>query len=145
MSHFTDTLDTSPEQLREVIVQTFRCRFVDYISDLLATYNVHTRDQQLPVDSQLAKDMRAWLQANTLGKREVDQGQVVARIEGLLADLSGQVTEAVSKESYFTRWGLHYLLSLQRAHAMQQCNNFKVSDAVCVCHCLAIPSSLLST
>jgi len=43
----------------------------------------------------------------------------------LLVDLNGQVAEAVSKTEYWTRWGIHYLPSLARAHRLQLTNNFK--------------------
>lgn len=43
----------------------------------------------------------------------------------LVQDLEGQVTEALSKQEWFDRWGGHYLPSLARAHLMQQCTNFK--------------------
>ena len=34
--------------------------------------------------------------------------------------------QALSREDWFLKWGRHYLQSLQRSHALQQCNNFKV-------------------
>lgn len=48
----------------------------------------------------------------------------------LLQDLSGpeplgQVTLALSRHDYFSRWGQHYLPSLHGAHARQLCNSFK--------------------
>jgi len=45
--------------------------------------------------------------------------------KGLLADLEGQVTAALSRKDWFQKWGVHYLPSLARAHILQQCNNFK--------------------
>ena len=42
-----------------------------------------------------------------------------------MKDLVGQVTEALSNEEYFTKWGQHYLPSLAGAHLLQQCCNFK--------------------
>jgi len=48
-----------------------------------------------------------------------------AAIQGLLKDLEGQVTEALSRDDYFTKWGVHYLPSLANAHLLQICNNFK--------------------
>mmetsp|Transcript_91680 Transcript_91680/g.258852 ORF Transcript_91680/g.258852 Transcript_91680/m.258852 type:complete len:681 (-) Transcript_91680:215-2257(-) len=48
-----------------------------------------------------------------------------ASTKALLEDIAGQASEAVSKEEYFTKWGLHYLASIMLAHRMQQCNNFK--------------------
>lgn len=46
-------------------------------------------------------------------------------IQGLLQDLEGQTTEALSRDDYFTKWGVHYLPSLVNAHLLQMCNNFK--------------------
>jgi len=43
----------------------------------------------------------------------------------LLQDLTGQVSEAISRKDWYQRWGGHYLPSLQCAHQMEQCNNFK--------------------
>lgn len=45
--------------------------------------------------------------------------------EGLLKDLEGQVTEALSKDEFFRKWGVHYLPSLGNAHLYEVCNNFK--------------------
>ena len=36
-----------------------------------------------------------------------------------------QVLQALSRQDWWVRWGKHYLQSLQRAHELQQCNNFK--------------------
>jgi len=46
-------------------------------------------------------------------------------MKSLLADVEGQMVEAVSKEEFFKKWGRHYLPSLMGAHLQQQCNNFK--------------------
>ena len=43
----------------------------------------------------------------------------------LLKDVSDQTTEALSRQDWYTKWGRHYLLSLKRAHLLQQCSNFK--------------------
>lgn len=53
------------------------------------------------------------------------QSHEVDLTKELLLDLTGQVMEAFSKKEYFDKWGIHYLLSLNRAHQLQQCNNFK--------------------
>jgi Hint-domain/VWA / Hh protein intein-like len=42
----------------------------------------------------------------------------------LLIDLKGQITEAF-KDSYYNKWGRHYLPSVIYAHQYQTCNNFK--------------------
>lgn len=41
------------------------------------------------------------------------------------AEPQGQVTLALSRDKYLTRWGQHYLPSLHGAHARQACNSFK--------------------
>jgi len=48
-----------------------------------------------------------------------------ANAAALLEDLKGQITEAYSRRDWFAKWGRHYLLSLARAHELQQCSNFK--------------------
>lgn len=45
--------------------------------------------------------------------------------KALLEDLEGQVTEALSRDDWYRKWGRHYLPSLARAHQLQMCNNFK--------------------
>lgn len=44
---------------------------------------------------------------------------------GLKEDVEGEVWTAVSRKDWFTRWGVHYLTSLSRAHLLQLCCNFK--------------------
>lgn len=46
-------------------------------------------------------------------------------LQYLLEDLQGQVSEAFSRDDWYTKWGLHYLPSLMCAHLAQVCNNFK--------------------
>jgi Mg-chelatase subunit ChlD len=46
-------------------------------------------------------------------------------LKALREDLTGQITEAYSREDWHTKWGKHYLLSLARAHELQRCTNFK--------------------
>ena len=36
-------------------------------------------------------------------------------------------SQAFSNREWYTRWGVHYIPSIMRAHQLQQCNNFKVS------------------
>lgn len=52
-------------------------------------------------------------------------------IHNILLDFTGQVKEALNmtsngeREDWFSRWGVHYLLSLQGAYMNEMCNNFK--------------------
>ncbi|KAK4099445.1 hypothetical protein N658DRAFT_429985 [Parathielavia hyrcaniae] len=57
-----------------------------------------------------------------------DQTQTQTRPQSNLSDPStwtGQVALALLNESYYHRWGAHYLPSLAGAHARQVCNSFK--------------------
>lgn len=61
----------------------------------------------------------------TVNSSEDTTSATPALIEGILADAHGQVTQALSRVSWFKKWGRHYLPSLAEAHLQQQCNNFK--------------------
>lgn len=37
----------------------------------------------------------------------------------------GQVSKAVSRQDWFSKWGMHYIMSLQRAHELGVCHNYK--------------------
>lgn len=58
-------------------------------------------------------------------------GGITDYIGNFLFDLEGQVKEALNmtsqgeKEDWFTKWGIHYLRSLQEAYSKEICNNFK--------------------
>jgi len=54
-----------------------------------------------------------------------ETGAVGQLSRALCEDLKGQISEACSKPEWFEKWGVHYLPSLQRAHLLQQCTNFK--------------------
>jgi len=47
------------------------------------------------------------------------------RVQELLEDVLGQSTMALSEDTYFVKWGCHYLPSVMFAHKLQICNNFK--------------------
>lgn len=46
-------------------------------------------------------------------------------IKDIIYDLKEQVLLALSKDEFYKRWGSHYFYSIQRAHILQQRNNFK--------------------
>lgn len=47
------------------------------------------------------------------------------RSKDLMKDLTGQISEAFSKDEFFFKWGAHFCLSIKVAHLYQFCNNFK--------------------
>eukprot|EP01104_Vermistella_antarctica_P017611 TRINITY_DN6264_c1_g1_i1.p1 TRINITY_DN6264_c1_g1~~TRINITY_DN6264_c1_g1_i1.p1 ORF type:complete len:797 (+),score=126.13 TRINITY_DN6264_c1_g1_i1:231-2621(+) len=59
--------------------------------------------------------------------QEIEQSAVASddRAKDLLMDVTGQIREAFSKDEYYNKWGRHYVLSIARAHQLQECNNFK--------------------
>jgi hypothetical protein len=52
-------------------------------------------------------------------------------VQALVEDMCGQCTEALSKQEYFSKWGVHYLPSIMFAHRLQQCSNFKDPGVQC--------------
>jgi len=79
----------------------------------------------------LSPNVVANIQENQLGIQRLLQQMTNSEhkdhpfLKGLIADLSGQVTEACSRSDWYSRWGRHYMKSLQDAHLHQHCNNFK--------------------
>jgi Mg-chelatase subunit ChlD len=91
------------------------------------------------LDTLLHKNMRATHQTISESISLIDHtydelsAQFVGseRISKLLSDLKsisedeGQILKAVSRLDWYEKWGKHYILSIQRAHELQICNNFK--------------------
>jgi len=94
----------------EVDVQRRRCMVVESIKKLNAATKINDTKEAQKIIADLVADLKE-------GKDPREQG--------LLADVTGQIQEAVSKEEYYKKWGMHYLPSLCRAHQLQQSNNFK--------------------
>jgi len=82
--------------------------------------------QSIEADMKSAEKDRLTLLAlaNSYTKRMVSKTNKL-NLEALIADIDGQIAEAYSKWMWHEKWGKHYLLSLARAHEMQQCTNFK--------------------
>lgn len=104
-----------------VAVDSFRLRFADEIRSAMEM--LITQSQNALVFDRLAEAQQAIACfLNEMMTSDVAQDPKIAE---LIKDLSGQATEAFSKEKFFKKWGRHYLPSLFRAHMLQQCNNFK--------------------
>lgn len=98
----------------DVEAHRHRLTFIDTVTKAMAL----TKGKK---EKQARDDVKAMV-------NEISNSPVVSdpRVADLLKDVEGQVTEAFSKNDYYTKWGQHYLPSLMRAHLLQQCNNFKV-------------------
>jgi len=59
--------------------------------------------------------------------------EVVAdrRVVGLLEDLRGRMSKALTTTERFSRWGQHYLRAIVRSHQLQQCTNFMDAGLQC--------------
>lgn len=135
----TASLIVSPTaaQRKALTCQRARLALVDAIRTAVA-FNALTRaNDECIVDTSRLGESRAaiatfleqWPATSAdivLGGTDDDNDKDAAALyAGLLKDMSGQVTQAVSRAEWYSRWGQHYLPSLMNAHLAQQCNNFK--------------------
>jgi len=135
----------TPSEEPEVMAQAFRLEFVLHVTAACAAgEDVLKSNGSLEQDAtfnecqarlqRLSSEMKLWLETETQSagvttatavEEEGPQAPAQVRVAALLADLDGQVKEALGKPAYFSKWGRHYLPSLVRAHQLQACNNFK--------------------
>jgi hypothetical protein len=52
-------------------------------------------------------------------------GGALPIIKDLVDDLQGEVSMAFNREDYWSKWGKHYVCSMVRVLALQECGNFK--------------------
>lgn len=107
--------ESQAEDAVKVSEQVQRCAYVDTMGEVYKAAKANANDLQTCVEKllQLAKDMKASPSAEQ------------ENVKALLEDIEGQSIEAFSKQEYWAKWGRHYVPSIQFAHRMQQCNNFK--------------------
>ncbi|CAF1946976.1 unnamed protein product [Rotaria magnacalcarata] len=104
------------DDLRRLTQQKFRLQFVHCVRTAAeAMRREANQDTVIAMNQikQLEQDMRNYTNGSD------------AFVKDLLADLTGQVQEALGNKAWFKKWGLHFLPSLTRAHLLQYCNNFK--------------------
>lgn len=113
----------SPDSFPLVEQQRLRLRVVDGCRQAMKLTKQSAADKAagkpvpLPAAQEVAQALISEIEASGVIDEE--------NIQALLQDVTGQVSEALSKEEWYSKWGLHYLPSLMFAHLMQQCNNFK--------------------
>jgi len=107
----------------EVELQRLRLKAVDCIREAMQSLKLTAMDKAngipLPLD---AAELSIKAAIDEITSSSV---QGAESMQGLLEDLQGQVSEALSREDWYQKWGIHYLPSLMFAHLTQQCNNFK--------------------
>lgn len=112
-----------PSQALAIEPHIVRLSFVDFIRNAmrLLTPTAVERAAGGPLALDRAKALTEAMVAQICSSPACSQEAVKALNE----DLNGQVAEALSREDWYKKWGLHYLPSLMCAHLTQQCNNFK--------------------
>jgi hypothetical protein len=103
--------------------QRCRLRTVDTIREAMKILKLTTRDKAAGKELPFAEAQGFIHQLIQELKTSPVAG--LEEIQYLLEDIEGQVTESLSREDWYTKWGQHYLPSLMSAHLIQQCNNFK--------------------
>lgn len=112
-----------PPHFLEVEAQKLRLHFVDAVRDCVQACKLSTVDKAqgkaVPLGECRARVDRL--------VNEIRHSEAICTVpmQRLLEDAEGQVVEALSREEWYTKWGMHYLPSLMFAHLTQQCNNFK--------------------
>ena len=99
------------------IINYVRTQFIKNVKESIIKFNENKQVEAQELISSFATEIKEIIQANNMSDNE--------QIQDILADVEGHVTEAFSRQDWFTKWGRHYLLSLLNAHHLQQCNNFK--------------------
>ncbi|EAR87575.1 von willebrand factor type A domain protein, putative (macronuclear) [Tetrahymena thermophila SB210] len=102
------------QQENEVMVDVFRLESVEAIRKAMTLFKTGNRGESQNIIKQ---------HINNISSHQLSKQNKF--IQDLVKDLAGQVTEAISVNDYYQKWGRHYLPSLLRAHQIQQCNNFK--------------------
>jgi len=114
-----ETLDTPLFQ--EFAYQYCRKEIIDIIGKLIVK-NLNVSHQSISDSTDIINDLYTQLTESFSGFEKIEQ-----LLKDLVSDKEdeGQITKAVSRSDWYTKWGKHYLLSIQNAHLIQQCNNFK--------------------
>lgn len=103
--------------------QRVRLRFVDTLRAILQKAKLTSMEKAqgkaLPLPECLQM-LKAFRQEIVTGPAAED-----AVVKAFLEDIDGQVTEAMCKEDFYTKWGILFIPSLMFAHLNQQCNNFR--------------------
>tara|TARA_Y100000991_G_scaffold215523_1_gene206311 strand:+ start:3092 stop:5191 length:2100 start_codon:yes stop_codon:yes gene_type:complete len=105
----------------EIAYHICRKQVIDLISELLTINSTCTHDS-------IATSIRT---INEKHQQLVDKFGGNDKISKLINDIKstnldeGQISKAVSRLDWYQKWGKHYLLSIQNAHILQICNNFK--------------------
>lgn len=110
-----DSPNLLPEEIDFHRNRAMVCSFISSLAPISNTTHQRTRASGVESMGDALQSLISTIRAMVLD----DDANI-----GLLEDLEGQITLAVSKD-YLTGWGFHYLLSMYNAHFKQVCNSFK--------------------
>eukprot|EP01104_Vermistella_antarctica_P019788 TRINITY_DN799_c0_g3_i2.p1 TRINITY_DN799_c0_g3~~TRINITY_DN799_c0_g3_i2.p1 ORF type:complete len:730 (-),score=183.45 TRINITY_DN799_c0_g3_i2:555-2744(-) len=112
-------LELNVNRIRQLLIKRCLEAFRSLVSEQEGSYSRTVENEDLVKAFKIIKALIVEAEAI---KSESPKDE---RIEGMLSDIKGQISEAFSRPAYFTRWGRHYIPSIVRAHQLQECNNFK--------------------
>ena len=108
----------------EFIYHYCRTRIIALLDTLLQK-NIRLSHQTISESISLIEQTYDELTSNFSGSEKITK--LLSGLNSLNED-EGQILKAVSRLDWYQKWGKHYILSIQRAHQLQMCNNFKDTD-----------------
>ncbi|KDN66232.1 putative von Willebrand factor type A domain-containing protein [Colletotrichum sublineola] len=109
----------------EVAYHLSRSQICSYLSSIFPIREDGEHEATSKVSPQLLEQLQGLI-ANLPANKFPSDAQNKSLVEDLAGEQpKGQVTLALSKPEYYSKWGVHYLPSLLNAHARQICNTFK--------------------
>jgi hypothetical protein len=119
-------LGVPPFDAKVIVANHLRLRMVETVRECMKKVKLTKAEvasgKQMPLND--AADLLLDLTRNKL-KPALDNDKDNEFLQLMLEDLEGQISEAFSRQDWYTKWGVHYLPSLTCAHLAQVCNNFK--------------------
>ena len=123
--------ELSEAQKQEVALETFRYLSISAMTFAIEKYSSNPNSSKEKVQ-EVIDLIKGWLARheevpadNLSGELGETPSPARKRLEDLLTDLEGQISEAISKEEFYNKWGAHFIRSIRCAHEQKQCNNFK--------------------
>lgn len=111
----------------DIMLHYFRLSTVELITSILNSCKNNNYDFAKDKVDTVVNEIESFINSQSailLQSSDVLQSTSLLQLKGLLEDLSGQILEAVEQSNY-KKWGEKYLNSLQFAHKLEICNNFK--------------------
>ncbi len=104
----------------EAFVQYYRQKFIDSIKMAMNSFNLTNR---MSDSLDIIQDFYREVTLSTVS----NDGRILAILKDIksIDESEGQIGKAFSRQDWYNKWGKHYLPSVCKAHAFQQCLNFK--------------------